>query len=260
VSEEGLAMNASPQPQRIGLIVPSSSTTMEIEVPELLRRQQAGSGHRFSCHASRLRLRHVTPEALRRVDESAAVAMEDLLDAEVDAILHACVAAGTAQGRAGMLQSLSRLAARARGAAARPAVVSNAAALVAALHRLDASRVALIAPFHRALTEQVGATLAECGIRVVQSRSLEVVSNVEVGRLDPHKLLRLASQLDYSACDALVLSACPQMPSLDVIEQAEATLGLPVVSATTAAVHSLLDALGIEPAIAGAGRLLRRPR
>jgi len=251
-------MNASRRTQRIGLIVPSSNTTLEIELPELLRRQQAASGHRFSCHASRLRLRHVTSETLQRMDESADGAVDLLVDAQVDAILHACVMAGMASGRAGMLQALSRLAGRAAsGGAFQPAVVTSAAALVAALHRLEASRVTLIAPFDKALTGQVAATLAECGIRVVQSRSLEVIDNAAVGRLDPQKLLRLASQLDYSACDALVLSACAQMPSLDVIEQAEATLGLPVVSAATAGVFSLLDALGIEPAIAGAGRLLR---
>ncbi|HEV7914354.1 MAG TPA: tetratricopeptide repeat protein [Albitalea sp.] len=50
--------------------------------------------------------------------------------------------------------------------------------------------------------------LGECGIGVVQSRSLELIDNVEVGRLDPAKLLRIASQMDFSGSDALVLSAC----------------------------------------------------
>jgi maleate isomerase len=66
-----------------------------------------------------------------------------------------------------------------------------------------------------------------------------------------------ARSLDLSGVDALVLSACVQMPSLDLIEGAEEEFGLPVLSAATAGAYSLLKALGEEPVLAGAGRLLQ---
>jgi maleate isomerase len=50
--------------RRIGLVVPSSNTTIEVELPELLRRREAVAPERFSCHASRVRMRHVTPSQL----------------------------------------------------------------------------------------------------------------------------------------------------------------------------------------------------
>ncbi|WP_280155579.1 Asp/Glu racemase [Piscinibacter sp. XHJ-5] len=251
-------MNARRAPYRVGLIVPSSNTTMELEVPELLRRQQLASGHRFSVHSARLRLRQVTPEALQKMNEAADSAVDMLCDARVDALVYACLVAGMSGGKPGLLETQARLTARAASCdTAAPAIVSSAGALVTALQWLGARRIAMIAPYRRSLTDRVAATLAECGVQVVQSRSLEVVDNAAVGRLDAAKLLSLAAQLDFSGSDALVISACVQMPSLDVVEEAEQRLGLPVLSAATASVFALLRLLGIPPAIAGAGALLR---
>lgn len=79
------------QHHRIGLIVPSSNTTMETEVPERLRRQAAASAHRFTTHGARLRLKQVTPEALAAMNEQAGDAVDALADAECDALMYACL-------------------------------------------------------------------------------------------------------------------------------------------------------------------------
>ena len=55
---------------RVGLIVPSSNTTMETEVPALLRaRERVRPEDTFSFHSARLRMEDVTPEALRAMNE-----------------------------------------------------------------------------------------------------------------------------------------------------------------------------------------------
>jgi maleate isomerase len=56
--------------------------------------------------------------------------------------------------------------------------------------------------------------------------------------------------------DVLVLSACVQMPSLSAIQPVEDAAGLPVVSAATATVFTILSELGLEPTVPDAGRLL----
>jgi maleate isomerase len=56
--------------------------------------------------------------------------------------------------------------------------------------------------------------------------------------------------------DAVVLSACVQMPSLAVIEAAEQRLGLPVLSAATATLFQVLDRLELATWVPGAGHLL----
>jgi maleate isomerase len=236
---------------RIGLIVPSSNTTMETEVPELLRRQAAASAHRFGIHSARLRLRQVTPEALAAMNEQAGDAADALADAECDALMYACLVALMAGGR-------SRIEATERSLATRaPAVVSSAGALAATLQSIGAERIALIAPYVQSLTARVSLTLRQYGIDVVQSHSLEIFDNLAVGRLDPAPLPAIAARFDLAQCDALVISACVQMPSLAAIEVAEQRFGLPVISAATASVYQLLKRLGVEPQIEGAGSLLQ---
>jgi maleate isomerase len=236
------------RPHRVGMIVPSSSITTEVEVPELLRRQQAATGDRFSVHSARLRLQQVTPEALQKMNDAADGAVDLLGDAQVDALVYACLAAGMSGGRVGVLRTQAQLVARAAATGRTPpAVVTSAGALVDALAHLNAARISMITPYRKALTARVAATLGECG-------------HAEIGRLDPVKLLALAAQMDFSGSDALVLSACSQMPSLDVIEEAEQRFGLPVLSAATASTFVLLCRLGMAPQISHAGLLLRGQR
>jgi maleate isomerase len=54
-----------------------------------------------------------------------------------------------------------------------------------------------------------------------------------------------------------VLSACVQMRSLSAIEEVERDSGLPTLSAATATTWAILRALDLDPAVPGAGALLR---
>ena len=75
-------------------------------------------------------------------------------------------------------------------------------------------------------------------------------------RLDPARLPAHARELALAGVDAVVLSACVQMPSLPAIQAVEDELGLPVVTAASATARSILLAIGITPRIHGAGQLL----
>ncbi len=68
--------------------------------------------------------------------------------------------------------------------------------------------------------------------------------------------MEAARGLALDGADALVISACVQMPSLDLVGPAEREFGLPVVSAATAGAFTLLRHLGLAPELPGAGRLL----
>jgi maleate isomerase len=149
-----------------------------------------------------------------------------------------------------------RLDAALSSAPRRPPVVSSAGALVDALRALEAKRVALITPYLRPLAEQVADTVRGEGFEVTDLVALEVADNVAVGRLDPHELPAIARRIDTGAVDALVLSACVQMPSLPVVQEVEDELGLPVVTAATATARSILLALGLDLFVPGAGAAL----
>jgi maleate isomerase len=241
---------------KIGMIVPSSNTTMETEIPALLHSQATHSGDRFTFHASRIRLQQVTQDALQKMNDQAEDAVDQLCDAEVDAIMYACLVAVMCGGKDCISEMDTRLTKRANLRDNLPKITTSAGALINALKALGAAHVSMITPYKKELTEVVASTLQASGIHVVQTCSLEVTDNVKVGRLDTSKLLSIAAELDLSTSDALIISACVQMPSLPVIAKAEQRFGLPVLSAATASAFDVLTSLGIQPNVKNAGELL----
>ena len=243
---------------RIGLIVPSSNTTMETEMPELLRRHSQNDQVNFTFHSSRMRLKEVSPEALRKMNLEATRCVKELTDAGVDAIIYACLVAVMIDGRKGIEETDQRLTLAATQAVSSPNCISSAAALIQGIKSLGAQKISLIAPYKKSLTRTVCQTIEAYDIEVVSSHSLEVTDNYAVGQLDPKNLIEIASEMDLSNSDALVLSACVQMPSLAVIEEVENMLGIPVISAATTGAFSVLQSLNLTPAIHQAGSLLNK--
>jgi maleate isomerase len=253
--DERPPVNAS---YRIGLLVPSSNTTMETEVPTLLReRERERQQDRFTFHGARLRLEDVTPEALREMNAETERATTELADMRPDVVATACLVAIMSQGPNHHSVVEAEIASfLERGHAPAP-VVSSAGALVGALHSLGARKIGMVTPYLKELTRLVAEYIEDAGIEVGDALSLEVSDNRAVAALDPESLKTHWKQLDLRDCDALVLSACVQMPSLSSIGEVERESGLPTLSAATATTWAILRALNLEPVVPGAGALLR---
>lgn len=239
---------------RVGLIVPSSNTTVETEVPRLLARAKDLD---ISFHSSRMRMQAVTPAGLRSMNAQRERCVMEVADAEVDAVLYACLVAVMASGRGAHRDAELTIAEQLATGGSEAAVLSSAGALISGIRELGARRVALVMPYLKPLAETVVDYLESEGIEVVDWRALEEPDNCAVGRIPGDQVMAAARTLNLVEADAVVLSCCVQMPSLDLIESAEAELGLPVLSAATAAVHALLRAIDAPVNVPGAGALLR---
>ncbi|WP_331773623.1 Asp/Glu racemase (plasmid) [Embleya sp. NBC_00888] len=229
---------------------------METEIPAILRARHAIAPERFTFHSSRMRMTHVTPEQLRTMDADSDRCALELSDAHVDVLGYACLVAIMSMGPGYHRVSEERLHHRTVRNNAPAPVVTSAGALVQGLHILKAKRVALIAPYMLPLTRTVVGYLELEGIEIVDYEALEIADNLEVAAHDPFKLPGIARRMDYAGVDAVVLSACVQMPSLGAIEQAEQTLGVPVVSAAVCTAHQMLRAMKLDAVAPGAGHLL----
>src|SRR4051812_32110720 len=115
---------------RIGLIVPSSNTTMETELPIMFRRREAVTGEQFTFHSSRAHLKQVSAEELTAMVHDSERCAVEVSDADVDAIAYACLVAVMAQGHGAHTEIERRLAARAAENGREVPVVSSAGALV----------------------------------------------------------------------------------------------------------------------------------
>ncbi len=240
---------------RIGLVVPSSNVTVETEMPALLQRHRSA---RFSFHSTRMRMHTVSPEELRAMNAQRGRCIDEIGDAGVDAVLYACLVALMAQGAGEHQRSESAVVEQLAERGLTPRVTSSAGALVHALRATGAARVALVMPYLRPVAELVVAYVEAEGFTVTGWRALEVADNAEVGCIAGDRVLDAARSLDLAGTDALVVSACVQMPSLPLVQQAEDECGLPVLSAATAGAFTLLDQLGLQVDLPDAGRLLAR--
>jgi maleate isomerase len=241
---------------RIGQIVPSSNTTMETEIPAMLRAREQIRPERFTFHSARMRMKKVTPEELAQMDAASDRCALELSDARVDVLGYACLVAIMAAGKGYHRQSEARLRETTRANGGDAPVVTSAGALVDALHVMKARRIALVAPYMRPLTEVVVDYIRHEDIEVVDWRALEIPDNLEVGRHDPARLAGIVAGMDFSTVDAIVLSACVQMPSLPAVAAVEAITRKPVVTAAIATTYAMLKALQLEPIVPGAGALL----
>ncbi len=241
---------------RIGQIVPSSNTTMETEIPALLRMRERVSPERFTFHSSRMRMKHVTPEELAAMDRDSDRCALELSDAQVDVLGYACLVAIMSMGPGYHRVSESRLHERTVQNAAPAPVVTSAGALISGIQTLSAKVVSVVCPYMKPLAKRVVDYLENEGITVKDYLALEVPDNLAVGRLDPNNLLEVSSRVDRTGIDALVLSACVQMPSLPVIEAAEIKYDRPVISAAVCTTHQMLKRLKLDTHVPGGGTLL----
>lgn len=241
---------------RIGQIVPSSNTTMETEIPAMLLARQGVRPERFTFHSSRMRMKKVVKAELEAMDRDSDRCALELSDARVDVLGYACLVAIMSMGLGYHRQSQDRLHACTIDNQAPAPVVSSAGALVDGLKALGARRIVVVCPYLKPLTQLVVDYLAAEGFEVIDHVALEIPDNLEVGRHDPQRLPQIVRDLRWQGVDAIVLSACVQMPSLPVIAAVEAEVGIPVVSAAVCTTWAMLKRLGLETVVPEAGALL----
>lgn len=241
---------------RIGQIVPSSNTTMETEIPAMLRAREPHFPERFTFHSSRMRMQKVTQEELTAMDAASDRCALELSDGRMDVLGYACLVAIMSQGLGYHRASEKRLH-EVTLANGKPApVVSSAGALVEGLQALGAKKISVLTPYMKPLTQMVVDYIEHEGFQVTDSLSLEIADNLEVGAQDPLAPSRLVSRLNTQGVDVVVLSACVQMPSLASIQIVEDKLGLPVISASVCTAYTMLKRLGLPTQVPGAGTLL----
>lgn len=243
---------------RIGQIVPSSNVTMETEIPAMLRAREAIAPERFTFHSSRMRMKRVTQEELTAMDRDSVRCAQELADAAVDVMGYACLVAIMAQGNGYHRVSQARLTEATKEAGRPTPIVSSAGALIEGLADLGARRISLLTPYMKPLAKKVVDYIEAEGVEVFDYVALEIEDNLEVAARDPMALIADLDRLNTRGVDAVVISACVQMPSLAAIDPAERKLGLPVTSAAACTVRSMLKAIGLDPVAPNAGAALAR--
>ena len=229
---------------------------METEIPAMLRAREAVLPERFTFHSSRMRMKSVNREELAAMDRDSDRCALELSDARMDVMGYACLVAIMSMGKGYHRESQRRLFEVTVGNGAPSPVITSAGALVEGLQAMGAKRISIIAPYMKPLTKMVIDYIENEGIEVIDSISLEIPDNLAVGARDPRAPAQLWKQLNVKGADAIVASACVQMPSLASVPLIEAASGLPVISGSVCTTYVLLKSVGLERRVPNAGALL----
>ncbi|MBD34435.1 MAG: Asp/Glu racemase [Alphaproteobacteria bacterium] len=249
-------MANTPDYKRIGLIVPSSNVTMETEIPALLKARELILPERFTFHSSRMRMKAVVREELAAMDADSVRCATELSDAAVEVQAYACLVAIMSMGLGYHHESKRKLSQATVDNGCPTPVLNSAGALVDAMKEEGFKKVSIICPYMKPLSKVVVEYIENEGIEVQDFLALEISDNLQVARQDPTAPAELWRKLDVSGVDAIVASACVQMPSLPSLEMVERASGIPTISAAAATTRQILQNLGLTEIAPGGGALL----
>ena len=229
--------------QRFGLLLPSSNSTQE---PEFI--QQLPSN--VSLHCARLTLSTIDPDSTIKIVQELEAETTKLAHAECDAVVLSATAPSTRLGK-GYDQELCQRIEKTLG---KPATTA-ATAMMQAFTALNIKRIVLAAPWSAGTNQTVANFIDANGVQVVHQEALGIVSNLEVGRLDPQSALDLGRKADRPEADAIFL-ACGNWLTADIVADLERATGKPVLTTNNCAIWAMLRILGGHDSVKGYGTLL----
>ncbi|WFB09353.1 aspartate/glutamate racemase family protein [Streptomyces sp. LX-29] len=119
--------------------------------------------------------------------------------------------------------------------------LTTSGALLEALRELGASRIALVTPYTRSVTDALEEYLAGAGVTVGGRSYLGLTSHI--WKVPYRDVVGMAREAVVGSADALFIS-CTNLPTYDVIPQLEAELRMPVLSANQVTMWAALRAIG----------------
>jgi maleate isomerase len=226
---------------RIGLLVPSSNTTME---PEFYRMAPEG----VSIHTARMRLEEVTPGKLIEMAGEAERAAGLLATAEVDVMIFGCTTGsliGGVEWEKGLVNGIEQRTGS--------PTVSTGRAVVDAINALGGGSIAVATPYTDDLNALERTFLEAHGIEVVAIKGLGLVRNLNIGRTESSAVETLVRTIAGGA--DLVFISCTNLPTIGLINGIESELGIPVVTSNQASMWAAMRGSGVTR-IEGYGVLL----
>jgi maleate isomerase len=217
---------------RVGLIVPSSNTVMEVD---LYRRLPESA----TVHTARMHLEETTPEGeSTMLDEHLPTAISDLATAKPDVVVFGCTSAGALRGNDYEGELVKSIAEQTRAEA-----ISVAASVRRAISARGARRVGVITPYVEALNVPIQASLEDVGIEVVGIHGLGIDDNFEIASVEPGSIVAQAVEQFGGAEIDLLFASCTNFRALDARDEIERELGVPVLTSNQAALEAIADRL-----------------
>ena len=227
----------------LGVIVLETDETLEHEFRRLI------DDDGVALHVSRIAMApEIRPDTLARMEADLPGAAGLFPSIRFDAVGFGCTSASSVIG--------SDKVATVVGNGCSVANVSDPLeAIIAACRALDAKRIGFVTPYIAEVSAGMRSRLEEAGFEIAAFGSFEEGDDRIVARITSASILAAVETVAAQAdCDAIVVS-CTNLRCLEIIAEAEARTGAPVVSSNQALAWRLLRLAGVTGRKDGVGRL-----
>ena len=231
------------QERRVGLLIPSSNTVMEVDFNE-------GLPAWARLHTGRMYMEETTPEAEGvMLDVYALPAARAVATARPDVIVFGCTSAGALRGNdfdAAFCATISDM--------TEISTLSVIASVRSAITRRGARRIGVFTPYIDELNTRIKTSLEEDGeLEVLTISGLGITENFAIAEVPVSDIVdEAADRLSPHPIDLAFIS-CTNFRAANAAADLEHELGVPVVTSNTAALEATirhLEAIGsaAEPA------------
>ena len=236
--------------KRIGLVVPSTNTTVQPETDAL---RVPG----VTCHTGRVTIKERplnTDEAfnehMQMMRDGMGAAIDQIMTAGLDHLILG-IALETFWGGVAAADRMQADLAHRAGVA----VTMGSTAMVAALKKFGARRIAILTPHQPRGDEMVKAYFVEAGFDVVRLKGLACETPRLIAQVPQQDIGDALRELDGPDVEAM-LTVGTALPSSAVAAEAERLLNKPVIAVNTVSFWHALRRCGIEDRVHGHGRVL----
>jgi maleate isomerase len=231
---------------KLGIIIPSSNTTMETEFNWIGK-------DRYSTHATRLRLRRVTIGELEIMEKGVGEAASLLADAAVDIIAYGCTTGSLFRGLGHDIEITKQI----HEKTGLPTVATSGC-VKKALMSLNASRVCVATPYTVEVNNLEKKFLEDNGFEVTNIKGLGIEENLDIGNTQRHSIIELVRKVNDDKAQAIFIS-CTNLPTINIINYIEQAMKKPVISSNTATLWSMLKTINLDSSWINYGRIFGCP-
>jgi maleate isomerase len=236
--------------KRIGIVVPSTNTTVQPECEMLRPRGVTNHTGRSTIKERPLTSEQAFFEHMQMMREGIGTAIDQIMTAGPDHLIVG-IALETFWGGVSAANKMQAELAQRAGVG----ISIGSAASVAGLKAFGANRIAVLTPHQPRGDKIVRAYLTEAGFDVVRLKGLKCASPRVIAQVPTEDIRNSLRELDGADIDAL-LQVGTALPTVAVAAEAERWLAKPVLAINAATYWDALRRCGIQDRLYGFGRIL----